>query len=460
MMSRSGECSGELVARANGDGIVHLWAVLDLSIRLAEVLFASGAGAEEATTTMSIVAESYGVGGTTADVTHTMLTLTWTDPDTHESVSRRRIIRERGLDYARLASAAALITRISDRKIGIEAARRRLSVILSGPPQVPRLLRRAGWSLIGAGAAVLFGGGWLVAAVAFGASFVLEAISTGLGFRRVPVFYQSVLGGVIGPVAAALVHYIDPDASSSLVVVATIVVLLAGVTTFGAVQDTLTGFYVTGLARMTEAVVITVGIAAGIIGTSLLLARVGVPLVISVSEARSSHGPTVTIVAAIVIVVGFALAAQLPWRALGAVVVLGAATEFFYLLSIAAGAGTVWGSALTAVVIGALASLSARLTRTPPLPTVVTSLVPLLPGFVLFNGLMQVADGSVTGLLGMFTAAAVAGALAAGAILGQFLIDLAVSPVRGQRRVTGPLLALPARFSRKRSQRRDSEAPH
>lgn len=110
-----------------------------------------------------------------------------------------------------------------------------------------------------------------------------------------------------------------------------------------------------------------------------------------------------------------------------------------------------WSSGAAAVLIGALAALTAPLSRTPALAIIVSALVPLVPGLVLFNGLMQLVTGSVRGLFGMSTAAAVAGALAAGAILGQYLVQLTWGRTRNlRRRFAGPLLTIPARFARTR----------
>lgn len=430
-------------------------AVLDLAIRLAEVVFAAGAGAAEATAAMSAVARAYGLRDTESDTTHTMLSLTWTDAHTHESVSRSRNVKHRNLDYARLAATSALISEVADGPMAVVEARRALAAIVTARPQVPWLLRRVGWSLVGAGAAMLLGGGAFVAIVAFVATFVVDMLTSALAARAVPVFYQSCVGGAIGPIAAGCVHLIDPTASASLVVVATIIMLLAGVTTFGAVHDTLSGCYLTGTARLMEAVVITVGVAAGVSGMSLLLGKVGMPLNIGAHLSVSPAGVTVPLIAAVVIVIGFSLAVQVPWRALWVVCVLGALAELIYLLGVRGDFGAVWSSAAAAIVAGALAALTGRLSRTPSLSIVVTALVPLVPGLVLFNGLMQLVTGSVTGLIGMLTAAAVAGALAAGAILGQYLVQLTWGRrTRGlPRRVVGPLMALPARFARSRAPR-------
>ena len=416
--------------------------VLDLAIRLAEVLFASGAGAADTTTAMAAIARVYGVRNVDSDVTHTALSLTWTNPSTYESVARRRTIAARNMDFTRLTSASALFDDITEERVDLNTARRRLARITSRKTS-SRQVQRIGWSLIGGGAALLLGGDLVIAAVAFVAAFVLESITSAMAARHAPVFFTSVVGGLIGPLAAVLVHLIDPEESARLVVIATIIVLLAGSLIFGGVQDILSGFYLTGLARLTEAVVVTIGIAASVLGASVLFTWFGLSIDVITGGAPTGGPVVVTVVGAIVIVVGFALACRLPWRALWAVCVLGAIAEALYLTGSAFSLTPVWSSAVAAVVVGMLASILARWSRTPVLALVITGLVPLLPGLVMFNALMKLASGTVDGLLDALVAAAVAAALAAGAIAGQYLLQASWrSTSRVVRRGRGPLLSI------------------
>ncbi len=406
-------------------------AILDLAIRLAMLQLGSGAGAADATGTMTGVCRAYGLRGTDADVTHTLVTLTWTNLATDESLTRRHVLPRRGLDYHRLAAAADLYDQITSRRIDLVTARRRLARVTAGKALVRPTLRRVGWGLVGAGAAILLGGDALVAVVAAAAAFLLDTLTSTLAARGVPLLFQTLIGGMIGPIAAVLVHLVSPAASASLIVVATIVVLLAGVTVFGGVQDILTAFYITGIARLTEGVVATTGLAAGVIATSAVLGRVSAPLPVSGHEALPAASPLVGGVAAVVMVFGFALGAQLPWRALWCVCVLGVVAELAFLGCTAAAIPEVGASAIAAVAVGMIASTLTRLVRVPVLALIVSAVVPLLPGLLLFNGMMQVAQSSVGGLMDVIRAAAVAGALAAGAIFGHYLVRL----IRGQSRV-------------------------
>jgi uncharacterized membrane protein YjjP (DUF1212 family) len=257
------ESTAPSIAESTGRG------ALDLAIRCGEVIFASGASAEDATATMLAVTRAYGLKGCEADVTHTVITLTWDDPASSDTIVRSRNVKYRTIDYTRLTNTSTLIGELLHEPLPLAEARIRVNTIITAKPIYPWPVRRVGWSLVGAGAAFLLGGGPLVVAAAFVATFFVDLLTRMLAKTRMSVFYQNLAGGAVGPLVAAVVHFLDPAASSSLVVVATIIMLLAGVTSFGAVQDVLSGFYVTGTARVLEALLITGGLVAGVAGTTM-----------------------------------------------------------------------------------------------------------------------------------------------------------------------------------------------
>ena len=82
--------------------------------------------------------------------------------------------------------------------------------------------------------------------------------------RRLPTFYLQVAGGLVATLWAVGLAATPLRADLSLVVTANIVMLLAGIGFMGAIQDALTGFYVTSGARVIEALLATAGIIAGV----------------------------------------------------------------------------------------------------------------------------------------------------------------------------------------------------
>ncbi len=75
---------------------------------------------------------------------------------------------------------------------------------------------------------------------------------------------------------------------------------------------------------------------------------------------------------------------------------------------------------------------------------VTAGIVPLLPGLSIYRGLALFGQGSNAGLVAMATAAAIAIALSAGVILGQYVAQpLKREARRLERRLAGPRLVGP-----------------
>jgi hypothetical protein len=98
--------------------------------------------------------------------------------------------------------------------------------------------------------------------------------------RRLTRCLVSVVAGLLGVCAALLLLVIEPHTDPSIVVIAVIIVMLAGMTTTGGVQDAITGWYLTGVGRIFEAVSNTVGLIAGVAAGLLLAQRLDINLAI------------------------------------------------------------------------------------------------------------------------------------------------------------------------------------
>ena len=90
--------------------------------------------------------------------------------------------------------------------------------------------------------------------------------AAGDGAAPAPDFYQQAAGGGVATLLASRPRASPLDVDPSLVVTANIIMLLAGIGFMGALQDALSGFYVTAGARLTEALLATAGIIAGVSG--------------------------------------------------------------------------------------------------------------------------------------------------------------------------------------------------
>jgi uncharacterized membrane protein YjjB (DUF3815 family) len=312
---------------------------------------------------------------------------------------------------------------------------------------------------MGAGIGLLVGGPWLVGLIAAVASMAVDVIQRQLSLRRFPGFYQQVAGGLFATLIAVGTAAAGVHVSPSLVVTAGIIMLLAGINFMGAIQDALTGFPLTAGARILEAVLATAGVIAGVSGGLTLGHVLGVDLGRLEPGATSLSDIPVMTLGAAVAAAAFAFASYAPLRSLAPIALVAATGEATFFVVFDRGLGVAWASATAAVLIGAVSYSVAGRVRVPPLVVVVPAIVPLLPGLSIYRGLSLLAGGE-DGIVSIINAAAIAIALAAGVIFGEYLAQpLKREARRLESRLSGPRLVGPLRSSAVRRRPRGTRRP-
>jgi uncharacterized membrane protein YjjP (DUF1212 family) len=435
----------------------EIYRTMDLALRIGELLLSSGAGAADVSAQMGNVARACGLRRFTADVTFTELAMSHQPEPDQPALIQIRQVRYRSIDFGHLTEADHIVRDLVAGRIDRDAAAARLNRVVSSGHARPRWSVTLGLGLMGAGVGMVLAGSWVVVGIAFVAACCIDVIQRWMTRRRWPVFYQQVAGGLFATLLAAAVAETGLAVAPSRVITASIILLLAGVSFLGAVQDALTGFPLTSGARILEAIIATAGAVAGVSG-GLTLARVS-----GFGLGRLDPGG-VTFARLPMIAIGGALAAAayafscyVPYRALLPVAVIGAAGMTTYLLVDVRGVGIAWASAVAALVIGLVSFAAAGRFRVPPLVIVTAAIVPLLPGLSIYRGLALFGQGGSQGLVAMATAAAVAIALSSGVIFGQYVAQpLKREARRMESRLAGPRLVGP-RSVRAHRRRRTSE---
>ncbi len=250
-----------------------IYKTLDLALRIGELLLSSGAGAADVTAQMDNVARACGLRRVSADVTFTEIAMSHQAHPDEPALIQLRQVRYRQVDYEDLTLVDHLVRDLVAGKIDRDEAATRLNRITSSGHSRPRWSVTLAYGVMGAGVGAVLRGNWLVVLVAFVGACGIDVIQRYLTRGRWPVFYQQVAGGLFATVLAAAVNALGVDVRPSRVITASIILLLAGVSFLGAIQDALTGFPLTAGARILEAVIATAGAIAGVSG-GLTLARV------------------------------------------------------------------------------------------------------------------------------------------------------------------------------------------
>jgi uncharacterized membrane protein YjjP (DUF1212 family) len=433
---------------------------LDFCLKVGELLLSSGAGAADVTATMRELAHHLGLRGADVDVTFVNLEMAFQESPESLPALVTRQVKQRTIDYEDLTRVDHLVRAVLRDDVDLKEARAELGRIVSTGHNRRRWAVTGGLAVMAAGVAVQLGGAPAVVLLAALAATLIDRLQLLMSRRRVPVFYQQVASaGVVS--LLAVVASVPLDVEVSTAITANIVVLLAGLGFMGALQDALTGFYITAGARITEVMLSTAGIIAGVSAGIALARAAGIDIPSIEPAAVDLRSVTRALVGAAIGAAAFAYASYGPRRSIVPIAVIAAAAEGV-MVGLPDEFGRTWAVAVAAFFVGLVSyAVSVRL-RVPPLVIVVPAVVPLLPGLSIYRGLTLLGEqgngDASAGLVALFTAASIAVALAAGVILGEYVAQpLHREARRLESRLAGPRLVGPVGLRPRRSRRRRTD---
>ncbi|MGW1956810.1 threonine/serine ThrE exporter family protein [Streptomyces sp. NPDC001920] len=395
--------------------------VLDLTLRIGELLLAGGEGAEDVEAAMFAVCRSYGLDRCEPNVTFTLLSISYQPSLVDDPVSASRTVRRRGTDYTRLAAVYRLVDELSDPEthFSLEEAYRRLAEIRRNRHPYPTWVLTGASGLLAGAASVLVGGDLVVFVAAMVGAMLGDRLAWLCAGRGLPEFYQFTVAAMppaaIG-VALTLAHV---DVKASAVITGGLFALLPGRALVAGVQDGLTGFYITASARLLEVMYFFVGIVVGV----LVILYFGVNLGAKLNPDAALHiseRPYWQIGASMLLSLTFAVLLQQERSTVLAVTLNGGVAWVVYgAMHYAGELSPVASTAVAAGVVGLFGQLMARYRFASALPYTTAAIGPLLPGSATYFGLLSIAQNKVdAGLVSLATAASLAMAIAIGVNLG------------------------------------------
>jgi uncharacterized membrane protein YjjP (DUF1212 family) len=398
--------------------------ILDLTLRIGELLLASGESAEDVEAAMLGVTHAYGLDRCEPQVTFTLISISYQPSLVEAPVSATRVVRRRGSDYTRLASVYRLVADITGERTSAEDAYRRLAEIRRNRHPYSSWLLSLSTGLLAGTATLLVGGradpqAVLVFACAFFASIIGDRLAWMVASRGLPEFYQFVVAAMPAATFGVVLTLDGSGLRGSVVITGGLYALLPGRALVAAVADGLTGYYITAAARLLEVLYLVVGIVLGV----LLILYVGVKFGADLHPEQSfatTPFPLLQLPAAMALTLCFAVLLQSSRRVLPMVTLLGGVGWTIYgALTVQGHVSPVIATGIAAGMVGLFGQLASRYRYASSLPYVTAALGPLLPGSVIYLGLLSLARGeALTGLITVSRAAAIALALAVGVNLG------------------------------------------
>ncbi|MEU5883921.1 threonine/serine exporter family protein [Spirillospora sp. NPDC047279] len=411
------------------------YVTMDLALRIGELMLAGGETAESVDLALGRITRAYGLPHCEVDVTLAAVGLSYLPRGGRPPVTAERRVRRRLPNYARLIAVEELVRAAARGRLTLQESKFALSDIIGRPPPYPNWLAVTALSLLGAAGAVLVGGGLLAAVAAFVATLLGDRTGAWLGRRGITDFFQMALAAAIGSLVTVLLAWTDAPVGSGSVIIGVVIALIPGRALVVSMQDGIAGDLVTGTTRLVEVLFMIAAILSGIGAVIYLAARMGVPVSLENLPQAPSTAAAPQSLGAAAIAMAFAVFHLVPRSyllpvALGGVISWGTLVEVRHLDLPAAPA-----TAIAATVVGAIGTAFARWRRVPALICVTPCIAPLMPGTLMYRGMLELTGGDTgQGALILVEALATALAIGAGVYIGGELLRV----VRPARRVLRP----------------------
>ena len=409
-------------------GDAHTRSVLDLTIRLAEVMLSSGSGTADVVATAQDVAQAYQLTDCVVDITFTTIIVSALPTADSAPVTIVRSVWTRSIDYTRLDQLNRLIQRITAGGVTVNEAHEAMDVLTERPHPYPRWLATVSWAGFALGIAMLLGGSPLTCLVAAVTAAVIDRVGRVLNRMKTPFFFQHAVGAAIATLVAVPVSQFAGQGLAALVATG-IFLLLSGMTIVGSMQDALTGYMITALARLGDALFLTGGIVVGILAALQIVTVAGVTIQLHVDVSQTFVTPSQPLPIAVAVAgaalsgVCLTIASYGPWRSAVPAAAAAALASAVVIGLGALGFGQVVATGIAAIGVGLFATVVSISRRAPALVTATAGITPLLPGLAVFQAVFAFAVDKRfdDGLAQMLAAGATALAIGSGVVMGEFM---------------------------------------
>ncbi|MFD4393648.1 threonine/serine exporter family protein [Kitasatospora sp. NPDC058478] len=409
---------------ANDPGPAAVAAVLDLALLVGELMLACGEAAEDVEAAMLAVAQAYRAQPCDPQVTFTRVAISYQPGPSEPPVTVERSVRHPAGDYARLAVLFRLVTEITTGGLVVDDAHHRLRAVRRHCRHYPAWLLVLSSGLLAGAATLLVGGradarAWLVFVSAVAAALAGDRLSALVGRHDLPEFYRIATAATPAAAIGILLSFNGLNLGGSVVITGGLYTLLPGWPMVAAAQDGLAGFYLTAAARLMETLYMMAGVVVGVMTVLYIGVNNGADLAARPVPVAASN-PPLQLVAALLLTLTFAVLLNTEPGTLPAVLLNSGVGWTTYGVLVNAGGEPIMATGLAAGLVGLSGQLMARYRGSSSLPYVTAALGPLLPGSLLYFGLLAFVRGEPEiGLVGVGRATATAMAVAIGVNLGR-----------------------------------------
>lgn len=228
-----------------------------------KIMLSSGSEVFRVEETMKFMLQKSGYPVAEVLVLATGLFVTLDDPE-RETITITRRVPARSTNVQRICSVNEVSREFCSGKLTVEEAYNKLLAIEKESIYSKR------WKFLGivgvsAFFAPIFGGTFIDVIGASMVGMILALADLLVKKIRLNDFFTNAFCAFVTAIGATVIRkFILPDASADIMIISTIMSLVPGVAFTTSIRDTLNGDYAAGSARMLEAIVVALAVAAGV----------------------------------------------------------------------------------------------------------------------------------------------------------------------------------------------------
>ena len=393
---------------------------VDFAARITAAVVANGGTVAEATRYGRQILTHAQIEHSDLDASYGAVGINWLDAEGHPRLRMERV-DSYGFDYGVLTRATNIAADYIQGTIDLPEAREQLTNIAATGKSWSKKVTILATAAAGAAAPLVYGGDWIVSIAGVISYLALVYMMQKLGELRWPSFFIQIAAGILATVAAAAMRILDPHVDPTSVVISIIIIMMAGMASTSAVQDTITGHYMHGLGRIYEGLVNTAGLVVGVRLGAALFTMLGVSLPVTNEVSLASIPLWLMMIAAAFVAVGNGIILQSPARVVFPTAALAMVVYAVYAaLSTGEGADA-WARGAAAFTAGIGTAILPRFVKAPSSAMAISSFLVLLPGTLLYQGIWgsSLSDGQALYYISAAFIAAMS--LAAGLMVGQYV---------------------------------------
>ncbi len=404
--------------------------VVDLAMEAGQIMMSAGAETHRVEDTITRILSTTEFSQRDAFVLRTGITITLSDPR-YKTISITRRVYSGPPHLSKVSDVNMVSRQFCAGEINIEQAEKKMAEASKASLYTQRQIFFC-HMFATAGFACVFGGGALETLVALVIGIMLGFYNIYIANHIKKPFLADLLGAALVVVSSVVASVLLTEAGIHVecqyIIAGSLMPLVPGTAFTLAVRDILAGDYVSGTARVMEALIIAASVALGVAFGFVLADFCGFDLAVEFTleriHALDAHA-VFAVIATFIGILGFCPIFSCPYKFIFICCMEASLCWAVYLFCISLGFTSVWATFFGAAFVDLSSQILARRLKSPVIIFLIIGVLPLVPGY----GIYKVAYDIFTGgnvAASLTNALLLAGAVALAIIVMDTVIDLFV----------------------------------